>query len=126
MVETVSRPGAKTKNGRAQYRNGVGRRLRSAQRTYEQEQIAKERRRWEETTVAGSLGKMPERVPPDQFTTISGERIERIYTPADLPGFDYMEDLGFPGEYPYTRGNHPTMYRSRFWTMRMFAGFGSV
>ena len=52
--------------------------------------------------------------------------MNRLYTPADLPGFDYEHDLGFPGEYPFTRGVHPTMYRSRYWTMRMFAGFGSA
>jgi methylmalonyl-CoA mutase N-terminal domain/subunit len=72
------------------------------------------------------MKRLPERVASDQFTTISGEPINRIYTPADLPDFDYTRDLGFPGEYPFTRGVHPTMYRSRFWTMRMFAGFGSA
>jgi methylmalonyl-CoA mutase N-terminal domain/subunit len=104
----------------------VGRRLRPGKLTPEQERVAQERLRWEQTTVAQSLTKMPERVPPEEFSTISGLPINRLYTPADLPGFDYMEDLGFPGEYPFTRGIHPTMYRSRFWTMRMFAGFGSV
>jgi len=49
-----------------------------------------------------------------------------IYTPADLAGFDYMRDLGFPGEFPYTRGPQPTMYRARPWTVRMFSGFGSA
>lgn len=132
MVNTVSRSNGKAsadgKNGkgRAQYRNGAGRRSRSAQLTPEQQKIAAERRQWEENTVAGSLTRLPERYAPDQFTTISGEPIERIYTPADLPGFDYAQDLGYPGEYPFTRGVHPTMYRSRFWTMRMFAGFGSA
>jgi len=126
MVDTISRPDKATSNGRAQYRNGVGRRLRSAHLNPEQQRAAMERRRWEENTVAGSLTKLPERGPAEQYTTISGQPIERIYTPADLSGFDYMQDLGFPGEYPYTRGVHPTMYRSRYWTMRMFAGFGSV
>jgi methylmalonyl-CoA mutase N-terminal domain/subunit len=126
MVDTISRPENATTNGRAQYRNGVGRRLRSSRPNEEQQRAARERRRWEENTVAGSLTKLPERGPAEHYTTISGQPIERIYTPADLPGFDYMHDLGFPGEYPYTRGVHPTMYRSRYWTMRMFAGFGSV
>src|SRR5687768_8326045 len=119
MVDTVSRPEGKAK-GRVQYRNGVGRRLRSSTLTDEQKRAAAERRRWEETTVAGSMKRLPERVAPDQFTTISGQPIERLYTPADVAGFDYMADLGMPGEYPFTRGVHPTMYRSRYWTMRMF------
>jgi methylmalonyl-CoA mutase N-terminal domain/subunit len=125
MVDTVSRPEGKAQ-GRVQYRNGVGRRLRSSTLTDEQKRAAAERRRWEETTVAGSVTRLPERVEPDQFTTVSGEPIQRLYTPADVPGFDYMADLGMPGEYPFTRGVHPTMYRSRYWTMRMFAGFGSA
>ncbi|HEX6207902.1 MAG TPA: methylmalonyl-CoA mutase family protein, partial [Actinomycetota bacterium] len=59
------------------------------------------------------------------FETISGEPIEPLYTPEDLEGFDPDRDLGFPGEYPYTRGVYPSMYRGRLWTMRQFAGFGS-
>lgn len=61
-----------------------------------------------------------------QFTTVSGRKIKELYTPADLPGFDYLRDLHFPGEFPYTRGVHPTMYRGRLWTMRQFSGFGSA
>jgi methylmalonyl-CoA mutase N-terminal domain/subunit len=53
-------------------------------------------------------------------------RIERVYTPLDVQDMDYLQDLGLPGEYPYTRGIHPTMHRSRLWTMRMFAGFGTA
>ncbi|HUS13851.1 MAG TPA: methylmalonyl-CoA mutase family protein, partial [Chloroflexia bacterium] len=86
--------------------------------------LAEEARRWEATTVQATLKKMPER--PEPFTTVSGQPINRLYTPADVPDFDYMRDLGFPGEYPFTRGVQPTMYRSRFWTMRLFAGFGSA
>jgi len=123
MVDTVSRPASKT---RVQYRNGAGRKQRSGQLTGEQQRVAAAQRGWEENTVAGSLKRLPERVAPDEFTTISGQPIQRIYTPADLSGFDYEEDLGFPGQYPFTRGVHPTMYRSRFWTMRMFSGFGSA
>lgn len=59
------------------------------------------------------------------FTTISGREIKELYTPADIDGFDYGRELGFPGEYPYTRGIHPTMYRGRLWTMRQFSGFGT-
>src|SRR5215472_9137381 len=58
------------------------------------------------------------------FTTLSGVPIERLYTQADLGGFDYERDLGDPGEYPFTRGIHRTMYRSKLWTMRQFSGFG--
>jgi methylmalonyl-CoA mutase N-terminal domain/subunit len=59
------------------------------------------------------------------FTTISGRRIERLYTPADLANLDYRRDLGDPGDFPYTRGIHPTGYRGKLWTMRQFAGFGT-
>jgi len=60
------------------------------------------------------------------FTTVSGKKIKELYTPLDLDGFDYTQQLGFPGEYPYTRGIHPTMYRGRLWTMRQFSGFGTA
>ncbi len=60
------------------------------------------------------------------FTTVSGKEIKELYTPLDLDGFDYTHELGFPGEYPFTRGIHPTMYRGRLWTMRQFSGFGSA
>jgi methylmalonyl-CoA mutase N-terminal domain/subunit len=60
------------------------------------------------------------------FTTVSGRKIKELYTPTDLAGFDYLRDLNFPGEYPYTRGIHPTMYRGRPWTMRQFSGFGTA
>jgi len=61
----------------------------------------------------------------EKFSTVSSAEIERLYTPQDLPDFDYEHDLGNPGEYPYTRGVHPTMYRGKIWTMRQFAGFGT-
>ena len=80
-------------------------------------------RRWEQETLQPSLVKVPER--QREFTTLSGVPIHRLYTPADLSEFDYMQDLGDPGEYPYTRGIHPTMYRGKVWTMRQFSGFGS-
>jgi methylmalonyl-CoA mutase N-terminal domain/subunit len=86
--------------------------------------LAEEARRWRETTYARSVAKAAER--DQEFTTISGVPINPLYTPADLPDFAYERDLGFPGEYPFTRGVHPTMYRSRYWTMRLFAGFGSA
>ena len=60
------------------------------------------------------------------FETSSGRPVERVYGPPALEGFDELEDLGFPGEYPFTRGVQPTMYRGRFWTMRQYAGFSDA
>ena len=79
---------------------------------------------WQETTLKNSQENLPER--KEQFITTSSEPVERLYTPLDIADFDYLESLGFPGEYPYTRGVHPTMHRGRLWTMRMFAGFGTA
>ncbi len=89
-----------------------------------QTDIAQARDKWAETTLHNSIGKLPERA--DEFITASSEPVARLYTPLDIPDSDYTADLGFPGEYPFTRGVHPTMYRSKLWTMRMFAGFGSA
>ncbi len=61
-----------------------------------------------------------------EFTTVSGEPVGEIYTPDEIEGFDYNEKLGFPGQYPYTRGVYPNMYRGRMWTQRQFAGFGTA
>jgi methylmalonyl-CoA mutase N-terminal domain/subunit len=61
-----------------------------------------------------------------EFTTVSGRKIKELYSPLDLDGFDYLKELGFPGEYPFTRGIHPSMYRGRLWTMRQFSGFGTA
>ena len=83
-----------------------------------------EERAWEENTLRPTLEKSPER--EAEFTTISGFPIRRLYTPADLTGWDPNRDLGFPGEPPYTRGIHSTMHRGRLWTMRQFAGFGTA
>ncbi len=79
---------------------------------------------WQKTTLADTINHFPER--KDNFITTSSEEINRLYTPLDIPNFDYSEDLSNPGEYPYTRGIHPTMHRGRLWTMRMFAGFGTA
>jgi methylmalonyl-CoA mutase N-terminal domain/subunit len=62
----------------------------------------------------------------DRFATVSNHEVDHLYTPADVSDLDYEEDLGFPGEPPYTRGPYPTMYRGRLWTMRQFAGFGTA
>ncbi len=80
--------------------------------------------RWEKDCLEKHLKKNPER--EQKFTTVSNQEIKRLYTPADLEGFDYLNELGFPGEYPFTRGVQPTMYRGKIWTMRQFAGFGTA
>jgi methylmalonyl-CoA mutase N-terminal domain/subunit len=79
---------------------------------------------WEKQTLQKSLSARPER--RERFISTSSESVERLYTPEDLQDFDILRDLGMPGEFPYTRGIHPTMHRGRLWTMRMFAGFGSA
>ncbi|MHA2378987.1 MAG: acyl-CoA mutase large subunit family protein [Candidatus Thorarchaeota archaeon] len=80
--------------------------------------------RWESSTLSRHAKTNPER--RDDFISVSSRPVRRIYTPADLPDFDYMRDLGFPSEDPYTRGVQPTMYRGRLWTMRQFAGMGTA
>jgi len=79
---------------------------------------------WEEETLHPALEKSPERA--QEFNTVSGHPVRRLYTPCDLRDFDYVQDLGFSGLYPFTRGVYPTMYRGRVWTMRMFAGYGTA
>lgn len=79
------------------------------------------KKKWEQESVEPVLKKAPER--KKIFKTDSGIEIDRLYLPDELP---YMESLGFPGEYPYTRGVYSTMYRNRFWTMRQYAGFGTA
>ncbi len=81
-------------------------------------------RNWEKSQLRPALEKSPER--SSEFTTISGHPIARLYTQADLADWDAPRDLGLPGEPPYTRGIHPSMYRARLWTMRQFAGFGAA
>ncbi len=79
---------------------------------------------WETETLEPVLERHGER--QDRFATVSNHEVDRLYTPADVADLDYLEDLGFPGEEPYTRGPYPTMYRGRTWTMRQFAGFGTA
>lgn len=81
------------------------------------------KKEWEQGILEPLLQRHPER--KDDFRTTSAINIERLYLPADADQ-DYLEKLGFPGQYPYTRGVQPTMYRGRFWTMRQYAGFGSA
>jgi methylmalonyl-CoA mutase N-terminal domain/subunit len=82
------------------------------------------RRTWEAGELAAFLSAGSER--KDQFTTGSGLPLQRLYTPEDVADLDYLEDLGFPGAFPFTRGPYPTMYRGRFWTMRQIAGYGTA
>ena len=85
--------------------------------------IREEFERWVKTTLQKVISKSPERKP--SFETTSHIDIKRLYTPLDIEEIDYCRDLGFPGEFPFTRGVQPTMYRGRFWTMRQYAGFGT-
>jgi methylmalonyl-CoA mutase N-terminal domain/subunit len=86
---------------------------------------SRSREEWEQRTLGRSEQRQPER--DVDFSTVSSLPIDRLYTREDLgPEWDERERLGFPGEYPFTRGIHPTMYRGRLWTMRQFAGFGSA
>ena len=80
--------------------------------------------KWEETSLKKALSSLPER--NDEFITTSSEPVNRLYTPLDVADMDYATSLGLPGEYPFTRGVHPTLHRSKLWTMRMFAGFGTA
>jgi len=74
--------------------------------------------------VEKAISKFPER--KQKFTSTSNYEIKRVYTPEDVENIDYVNDIGFPGDYPYTRGVQPTMYRARHWTMRQYAGFGTA
>jgi methylmalonyl-CoA mutase, N-terminal domain len=87
------------------------------------EGIRNQDKTWNEK-VEKTLAKNPER--KKEFRTTSGIPVKRVFTPGDIPLLDYDQDLSFPGEYPYTRGVQPTMYRGRFWTMRQYAGFGTA
>jgi methylmalonyl-CoA mutase N-terminal domain/subunit len=86
--------------------------------------VREARRKWESEVLAPLLSKAPER--RKRFESTSGAEIDRLYTSGHLEEFDELRDLGFPGEYPFTRGVQPTMYRGRFWTMRQYAGFGDA
>ncbi len=88
------------------------------------EQLRRSLEAWQAETLAPAIARLPER--RNRFITASSEPVERLYTPLDIADLDYTRDLGHPGEYPFTRGIHPSLYRSRPWTMRMFAGFGTA
>jgi len=88
------------------------------------EDLEKLRKEWEEKTLGKVLEKFPER--SEKFETDSGIELRRVYSPLDVDESDYQENLGFPGEFPFTRGVQPTMYRGRMWTMRQYAGFANA
>ena len=85
--------------------------------------LEEEKKRWEKETLEPTLARFPER--KESFETLSGIPLPRVALP-DKDGGAYLESLGFPGEYPYTRGVYPTMYRGRLWTMRQYAGYASA
>jgi len=89
----------------------------------ELDEISRRKEKWEAETVLKSFDKLPER---GEFSTTSGIRVSRVYSPVEVVDADYLHDLGFPGEFPFTRGVYPTMYRARLWTMRQYAGFGTA
>lgn len=86
--------------------------------------IKESSKEWEDNDVKKVISKFPER--KETFRTNSDIEVNRLYTPLDLEEWDYDEKLGFPGQYPFTRGVQPTMYRGRLWTMRQYAGFGTA
>ncbi|MEE8182005.1 MAG: methylmalonyl-CoA mutase family protein, partial [Candidatus Thorarchaeota archaeon] len=86
--------------------------------------VRKTFKEWEEGSVAKTLAKFPER--KEKFETLSGIPIDRLYSPSEKALKEYGQELGFPGEFPYTRGVQPTMYRGRFWTMRQYSGFATA
>lgn len=86
--------------------------------------VRENKQRWEKETVEPVINRFPER--KEQFQTSSDIPVERVYTPADETADGYLDKLGFPGEYPFTRGVQPTMYRGRLWTMRQYAGFSTA
>ena len=88
----------------------------------ERDRVKRSKEHWEAETYRPFVRQTPER--PVRFESLSGIPLQPLYTPADLSDWEYETKLGFPGEFPFTRGVYPTMYRGRLWTMRMFAGFG--
>ncbi len=86
--------------------------------------IQQARQRWEREILQPSMAKFAER--KKRFVTGSSDLIETLYTPCDIEHLDYLNDLGFPGQYPFTRGAQPNMYRGKLWTMRQYAGFGTA
>lgn len=90
----------------------------------DESEIRESLKHWNDNTVTKTTERYPER--ETEFTTISGIPVSRLYTPLDVADMNYNEQIGFPGEYPFTRGVQPTMYRGRFWTMRQYSGFATA
>ncbi len=86
--------------------------------------IKSARENWEEKVLNKTLEKSPES--KEEFRSVSGAKVERLYTPEDVAEIDYVDEIGYPGQYPFTRGCQPTMYRGKSWTMRMYAGFATA
>jgi methylmalonyl-CoA mutase N-terminal domain/subunit len=108
-------------------KSAIHRQIDAASAMYDRSQLttlAEVLAQWERGPVRTANARMPER--RAEFTTQSGVPIARLYTPLDVAAIDPLTDIGLPGEYPYTRGVQPTMYRAKPWTMRMFAGFGTA
>ncbi len=95
-------------------------------RTFSESQLERIEAEYEDWlgTYEKALQKLPERL--ERFSTVSDMEVKPLYTPLDIKDKDYLEDIGFPGCYPFTRGVQPSMYRARLWTMRMFAGLGTA
>jgi len=87
-------------------------------------EIDSKKKEWKENTLKKTIQRFPER--KKAFLTTYDENIDVVYTPKDIEKMNYLEDIGFPGEYPFTRGVQPTMYRGKLWTMRQYAGFGTA
>ncbi len=88
------------------------------------EKIKEKRKEWEEECLEPWLSKSEREI--KKFETLSGIKISDIYDPSDIAHIDFLRDIGYPGQFPFTRGVYPTMYRGRLWTMRLFSGFGTA
>jgi len=117
-------PASGERNSMSERDKGTTQTITPSESPVKRRQPSPKERAWEENTLRPALENSPER--QVEFTTISGHPIRRLYTPADLGDWDADRDLGLPGEPPYARGIHATMYRGRLWTMRQFAGFGAA
>ncbi|KUJ92909.1 MAG: hypothetical protein XD40_1877, partial [Archaeoglobus fulgidus] len=85
--------------------------------------INEKRKEWEEKCLKPWLQKAGQR--EEKFETLSGIEVNTVYDPTDIEHIDFVRDIGYPGEFPFTRGVYPNMYRGRLWTMRQFSGFGT-
>jgi methylmalonyl-CoA mutase N-terminal domain/subunit len=121
MAKARRRPAASPRKRPVRARSAAPRARREAPRPGA---LGSGRAQWDAAVLRPTLDRQPER--RERFATLSGIEVDRLYGPDDIAGLDEERDLGLPGAYPFTRGIHPTMYRGRLWTMRMFAGFGAA